>query len=187
VHITARYFSGLISSSCLITYILQDPVIEERKIATQKLLLCINCRLLYITSLIQRKLMPVSARSKLWVCGRPLPEIAGSKYAKRIDVSYVNVVFCQLDVCASGRSLIQRSPTECGMFKCVREASIIWSPTGSVAPGGKINETYRKIQHELKTAALWNVTTCSLIYTYKSPNDPATNFIVNVELPRCWR
>jgi hypothetical protein len=36
----------------------------------------------------------------------------------------VSVVCCQVDVSASGWSLVQRSPTECGVSKtCDREAS----------------------------------------------------------------
>jgi len=32
--------------------------------------------------------VPVAARSKAWVCGRPLPGIAGSKPAEGKDISY---------------------------------------------------------------------------------------------------
>jgi hypothetical protein len=39
-------------------------------------------------------------------------------------LSLVNVVCCQVEVSATGWSLVQRSPTECGVFKvCDREAS----------------------------------------------------------------
>ena len=51
-------------------------------------------------------------------------------------LSVVNVVCCQVEVSASGRSLIQRSLTDCGVSECDREASIIgrpW-PTKAVAP-----------------------------------------------------
>jgi len=41
----------------------------------------------------------------------------------RLSVSVVSVVCCQVDVSASGRSLVQRSPTECGVSECDREAS----------------------------------------------------------------
>jgi hypothetical protein len=40
-------------------------------------------------------------------------------------MSLVSVVCCQVEVSASGWSLVQRSPTECGVSKvCDREASI---------------------------------------------------------------
>jgi hypothetical protein len=48
----------------------------------------------------------------------------------------VNVVFCQVEVSASGWPLVQRSPTECGVSECDREASVMrrpW-PSGAVAP-----------------------------------------------------
>ena len=44
----------------------------------------------------------------------------------------MSVVCCQVEVSASDRSLVQRSPTDCGVSECDREASIMrrsW-PTG---------------------------------------------------------
>jgi hypothetical protein len=38
-------------------------------------------------------------------------------------MSLVSVVCCQVEVSATGRSLVQRSPTECGVSECDREAS----------------------------------------------------------------
>jgi hypothetical protein len=48
-------------------------------------------------------------------------------------------VCCQVEVPASGWSLVQRSPTECDVPKCDREASIMWRhwPTRDVAPWKK--------------------------------------------------
>ena len=40
----------------------------------------------------------------------------------------VSVVCCQVEVSASGWSLVQRSLTECGVSGCDREASIMWRP-----------------------------------------------------------
>jgi hypothetical protein len=40
----------------------------------------------------------------------------------------VCVVCSQLEVSATGRSLVQRSPTECGVSECDCEASIIGRP-----------------------------------------------------------
>jgi hypothetical protein len=38
-------------------------------------------------------------------------------------LSVVSVVCCQVEVSATGWSLVQRSPTECGVSDCDREAS----------------------------------------------------------------
>ena len=58
----------------------------------------------------------MTARSKAWVCGRSLAVIAGSNPAGIMGVCLlVNVVFCQVQVSASGRSLVQRSLAECGV------------------------------------------------------------------------
>jgi len=52
---------------------------------------------------------PGAALSKAWVCGRPFAGIAGSTSAGSIDVlSVVSVVCCQVQVSATGRSLVQR-------------------------------------------------------------------------------
>jgi hypothetical protein len=40
----------------------------------------------------------------------------------------VSVVCCQVEVSATGWSLVQRSPTECGVSECDREASIMRRP-----------------------------------------------------------
>jgi hypothetical protein len=55
-------------------------------------------------------------------------------------VSLVSVVCCQVQVSASGRSPVQRSPTECGVSECNREASIMrwpWPTRGCCAMGEK--------------------------------------------------
>jgi hypothetical protein len=49
-------------------------------------------------------------RSKARVCGRSLAGVAGSNPAGDVDVC---VVCCQLDVCATGPSYVQRSPADC--------------------------------------------------------------------------
>jgi hypothetical protein len=43
-------------------------------------------------------------------------------------VSSVFIVFRHVEVSESGRSLVQRSPTGCGVSECDREASIIRKP-----------------------------------------------------------
>jgi hypothetical protein len=50
----------------------------------------------------------------------------------------VSVVCCQVEVSTSGWSLVQRSPTECGVSECDREASIMrrpWPSRGCCAMG----------------------------------------------------
>jgi len=51
-------------------------------------------------------------------------------------LSVVIVVCCRIEVSASGLSLVQRSPTDCGASECGRKSSILrrpW-PLGVVAP-----------------------------------------------------
>jgi len=42
-------------------------------------------------------------------------------------LSVVIVVCCQVEVSLSGSSLVQKSPTECGVSECDRESSIMRS------------------------------------------------------------
>jgi hypothetical protein len=65
----------------------------------------------------------VAVPSKAWVCGRSLTTIVGSNPTGGMDVCLVSVVCCQVEVSATGWSLVQRSPTECGVSECDREAS----------------------------------------------------------------
>jgi hypothetical protein len=55
----------------------------------------------------------------VWVCGCSLAGITGSNPTGCMDVClYVIVVCCQVDVCATGRSLspeTHHTPTECGV------------------------------------------------------------------------
>jgi hypothetical protein len=54
-------------------------------------------------------------------------------------LSLASVLCCQVEVSASGWSLVQRSPTECTVSECDREASIMkrpW-PTGGCCAVGK--------------------------------------------------
>jgi len=63
------------------------------------------------------------ARSKAWVCGLYFfVGIMGSNSAEaRGSLSPLSVVFCWVEVCASGRSLAQRSPADCGVSEYDRE------------------------------------------------------------------
>ena len=56
----------------------------------------------------------LAACSKAWVCSHSLVGIVGSNPAGgHMDV-------CS-ECCASGRSLVRRSPTECGVSECDHE------------------------------------------------------------------
>jgi hypothetical protein len=43
-------------------------------------------------------------------------------------------VCCKVEVCAAGRSLIQRNPTDCVVSECDNEASIMRRSTRAFAP-----------------------------------------------------
>jgi hypothetical protein len=61
--------------------------------------------------------------SKAWVCGRSLAGIAGSNLAGGMDVFLLlSVVCCQVEVTVTGLSLVQRSPTECGLSEYDRKS-----------------------------------------------------------------
>ena len=68
--------------------------------------------------------IPVAAPSKAWVCSLLLAGFVGSNSAGGINLSLFfslslrSVVCRQVEVSASGRSLVQRSPTECGVPEC---------------------------------------------------------------------
>jgi hypothetical protein len=65
----------------------------------------------------------VAVRSKARVCGRTLAGLAGSNPADGC-LSVVSVVCCQVEVCATGRSLVQRSLTDCGVSLRVMKCKI---------------------------------------------------------------
>jgi hypothetical protein len=64
---------------------------------------------------VNNMLILVFARLKAWVYGRSLSGIAGSNSTGDMDVCLVNVMCCQVEVSAPGWSLVQRSPTDCGV------------------------------------------------------------------------
>ena len=45
-----------------------------------------------------------------------------------LSLSLVSVVCCQVKVSATGQTLVQRSPTECGVYECDLETSIMRRP-----------------------------------------------------------
>jgi len=62
---------------------------------------------------------PVAARSKVWVCGHALPGIIGSNPVGGVDVRRLR---------GTGQSLVQRSPTECGVSECDLKTSTVRRP-----------------------------------------------------------
>jgi hypothetical protein len=71
-------------------------------------------------------LIPVAARSKARFCGPSLAGVGGSNPAGVMDFC-VLLVLCVVHVedCASGQSLVQRCPTDSGVYECDCEASIM--------------------------------------------------------------
>ena len=63
----------------------------------------------------------MTARSKVWVCGRLLAEIAGSNPTGGLDVCSDCCVLSGREASATDPSLAQRSPTDCGVSECVTE------------------------------------------------------------------
>ena len=73
----------------------------------------------------------VDHQKNIW--WRVLAGIVGSNPARCMDVSLVSVMCYQLQVSASGWSLVQRSPTDCGVSECDSESSIMRRPWPTVA------------------------------------------------------
>jgi hypothetical protein len=95
-------------------------------VVTDVTIIIMSCQ--YVTSrhfMLRNFVQPiaVAARSKTWVYGRSLAGIAGSNPAEAW-MSVVSVVWCQLEVSASGWSLVQRNLTECGVCVCVIRCTI---------------------------------------------------------------
>ena len=92
--------------------------------------------------------VPVAARSKACFCIRSPAEILGSNSSGGHGcLSVVSVVCCQVEVCASDRSPIQRSPTDCVVSECNHESSIMTSPwpTRGLKRHGERNMGWRKM------------------------------------------
>jgi hypothetical protein len=57
--------------------------------------------------------VPVAARARKWVCGRLLAGIAVSNPAGGLEACFLWVMYCQVEISATGRFLVQGSSTEC--------------------------------------------------------------------------
>jgi hypothetical protein len=75
----------------------------------------------------------MAAGSKAWVCDRWLAGIADSNPGEGINVALVSVVYYKVAGSASGRSLVQRSPTECGVSECYLKTVIVRRPKPTTA------------------------------------------------------
>jgi hypothetical protein len=67
----------------------------------------------------------MAAWSKSWVCPLACWDCGFKSWHAHGYLYLVSVVCCQVDVFASGWSLAQRSPTECVVSECDREALFI--------------------------------------------------------------
>ena len=83
----------------------------------------------------------MAPRAKTWVCGRSLAEISGSNPAEGMDVCLLWLLCVdRLEVSASGWSLVQMNPSECGVSERDREAWTLrrtWITRGCLAIGRK--------------------------------------------------
>ena len=56
-------------------------------------------------------------RSEAWFCDLSLAAIVGSNSTGEHECLFaVSVVCCEVEVSATSRSLVQKSPAECGVF-----------------------------------------------------------------------
>ena len=69
-----------------------------------------------------------------------------------VCLSVVSVVCCQVEVSATGRSLVQRSPIESGVSECDRETPIIRAPwpTGGLLRHEKKKKLIKNEWHYLE-------------------------------------
>ena len=106
--------------------------------------------------------IPAAVCSKAWVCGLSLPGVAGSSLAGSGWPSLVSVVCCQVEVSASGWSLVQKSPTKYGVSECDRGASTTRRsrPTRDCCAMGK-----RKTTYIIKYIACFNYNVIKTLFT----------------------
>ena len=87
----------------------------------------------------------------------------------------VNVVCCQVEVSVSGLSLVQRSPTECGVSECDRESSTMmrsWSTGGCCAT---VKRKTRPVNVSLKRCITKAVNTYKRLWTFPNTDPPLTS------------
>jgi len=85
-------------------------------------------------------LIPAATRPKALACDRPLAGIAGSNPAERMDVCFLWVLCCSVEVSASGLSLVQGSLPDYGVSnECDREA-----PLGEAMTWNRVEAPHEK-------------------------------------------
>jgi hypothetical protein len=87
--------------------------------------------------------IPVALRSKAWVCSLSLTRIVGSNPKQGHGcLSLVSFACCQVEVSATSWSLVQRSRTECGVYKWVWSWSL--EKWGGLGPQGAVEPLEKK-------------------------------------------
>jgi hypothetical protein len=83
-----------------------------------------------ISFLVFNSPIQVDTRPKIWVCGRVLTVIVGSKLeGMNIHLLLRFCVCCKAEVSSTGRLLVQGNPTLCGVSECDLDTSTIRRPT----------------------------------------------------------
>jgi hypothetical protein len=118
-----------------------------------------------------RKSIPVAARSKAWICGRSLVGIVGSSPSGVWMFFSWGVVCCQIDVSASGWSLVQGSPNWCGVSVIVKPQN--WGGPGPLGLSKHIKGKY--IPH--KTAL--KLKNCKIVSTFRHVRVKHVSFLAN--------
>jgi hypothetical protein len=101
--------------------------------------------------------------------GKPQELIKKKSRRRHGRLSFVNVVCCHVEVSARGWSLVQRSPTECGVSECDGETSIMrrpWSTSGLLM-------TQESVYYDV-LACILPCINLSLIYFLKQENKNET-------------
>ena len=86
----------------------------KSEVELQRIFLCI----LVILIIMANQPMSVATGYRAWFCGNTSVGISGSNPARPCCLSLENIVYCQVQLSATGWSRVQRSPTRCGM--CLR-------------------------------------------------------------------
>ena len=78
----------------------------------------------------------MATRSKMWVCGRVLTRIGGSKLGD-INICLLLGFFvrCEAEITWTGRSFVQRRLTLCGVSECYLGTAKMRRPTPTRAVG----------------------------------------------------
>jgi hypothetical protein len=148
------------------------PYIWQRTPSVEKIKLILDYKNGFIKYSIHVTI-PVAPRYRAWVCDRFLAlrvQIQPGAWS----VSLVSAACCQIYVFTSGRSLVQRSRTECGFYnECNCEVSIMRIPCpimGCCVMGKTISTSFifRSRNKQLFTSTLCNCSAVANCYVYYS-------------------